>query len=197
MKIINNKVDAIQELKRISTRTNSDKKNKINDINLIRPLLDEKREDLEFLSNFVFNFYVQDPSNKNEKFLRIKIRQLIENLKINGLDKYKFVKTLKNLKSSNEVVNFYVRENFNRNTHYLKKENKLILNENFFLQPYEIVFRCLSNAIKMIGGKYYSVRGKKTDNLISKLQNNRSFKVTLGSCIIEKVNQTVIIYQEY
>ena len=149
------------------------------------------------LSNKVFNFYVEDPSNKNEKFQRIKIRQLIENLKINGLDKYKFVKTLKNLKSSNEVVNFYVRENFNRNTHYLKKENKLILNENFFLQPYEIVFRCLSNAIKMIGGKYYSVRGKKTDNLISKLQNNRSFKVTLGSCIIEKVNQTVIIYQEY
>ena len=79
----------------------------------------------------------------------------------------------------------------------MKKENKLILNENFFLQPYEIVFRCLSNAIKMIGGKYYSVRGKKTDNLISKLQNNRSFKVTLGSCIIEKINQTVIIYQEY
>ena len=174
-----------------------DKKNKINDINLFRPLLDEKREDLEFLSNFVFNFYVQDPSNKNEKFQRIKIRQLIDNLKINGLDKYKFVKTLQNLKSSNEVVNFYVRENFNRNTHYSKKENKLVINENFFLQPYEIVFRCLSNAIQMIGGKYYSVRGKKTDNLIKKLQNNRLFKVTLGGCIIEKVNQTVVIYKEY
>ena len=51
-----------------------DKKNKINNINLFRPLLDEKREDLEFLSNFVFNFYVKDPSNKNEKFQRIKIR---------------------------------------------------------------------------------------------------------------------------
>ena len=32
MKIINNKDDAIQELKRISTRTNSDKNNKINAI---------------------------------------------------------------------------------------------------------------------------------------------------------------------
>ena len=66
----------------------------------------------------------------------------------------------------------------------------------FFLQPYEIVFRCLSNAIKMVGGKYYSVRGKKTDNLINKLQNNRSFRVTLGGCIVEKVNQTVIISKE-
>ena len=174
-----------------------DKKNKINDVNLLRPLLDEKREDLEFLSNFVFNFYVKDPSNNNEKFQRIKLRRFIKNLKINGLESNKFVKTLQNLKSSNEVVNFYVRENLDKNTHYLKNENKLILNKNFFLQPYEIVFRCLSNSIQMIGGKYYSVRGKKTENLINKLQKNQGFRVTLGGCIIEKVNQTVIIYEEY
>ena len=49
----------------------------------------------------------------------------------------------------------------------------------------------------MIGGKYYSVRGKKTENLINKLQNNQAFRVTLGGCIVEKVNQTVIIYEEY
>ena len=173
------------------------KKNKINEVNLLRPLLDEKRKDLEFLSNFVFNFYVKDPSNNNEKFQRIKVRRLIENLKIYGLESKKFVKTLQNLKSSNEVVNFYVRENLNKNTHYLRNENKLILNKDFFLQPYEIVFRCLSNSIKMIGGKYYSVRGKKTENLINKLQNNQVFRVTLGGCIVEKVNQTVIIYEEY
>ncbi len=174
-----------------------DKKNKINDVNLLRPLLDEKREDLEFLSNFVFNFYVKDPSNNNEKFQRIKVRRFIKNLKINGLESNKFIKTLQNLKSSNEVVNFYVRENLNKNTHYLRNENKLILNKDFFLQPYEIVFRCLSNSIQMIGGKYYSVRGKKTENLINKLQNNQAFRVTLGGCIVEKVNQTVIIYEEY
>ena len=49
----------------------------------------------------------------------------------------------------------------------------------------------------MIGGGYYSVRGKKTENLINEIQNNSSLKVTLGGCIIEKVNQTVIIYEEY
>ena len=174
-----------------------DKKNKINDINVIRPLLYEKKEDLEFLSNFVFNFYVQDPSNKDEKFQRIKVRRLIENLKINGLEKDKFSRTIQNLKSSNEVVDFYVKENFIKNTLYLRKENKLMLNRDFFLQPHEVVFRCLSNGIKMIGGKYYSVRGKKTVNLINKIQNNRTLRVTLGGCIIEKINQTVIIYKEY
>ena len=37
-----------------------DKKNRINEINLLRPLLDFKKEDLIFLSNYVFNFYVKD-----------------------------------------------------------------------------------------------------------------------------------------
>ena len=66
-----------------------DKKNRINNINLHRPLLDEKKINLEFLSKYVFNFYVKDPSNKNEKFLRIKIRNIIKDLQDNGLDKKK------------------------------------------------------------------------------------------------------------
>ena len=52
-------------------------------------------------------------NSENNNFFDLNEALKVENLKINGLDKYKFIKTLKNLKSSNEVVNFYVRENFN------------------------------------------------------------------------------------
>ena len=45
-----------------------DKENKIGDKNLLRPLLDQKKEDLVFLSKNVFNFYVQDPTNNDEKY---------------------------------------------------------------------------------------------------------------------------------
>jgi len=70
------------------------------------------------------------------------------------------------------------------------------LNKVFFEHPHEIVFRALSEAIKLIGGKYHSVRGKKIDNIIYSIENNDSLKATLGGCIIEKVNQTVIISKE-
>ena len=79
---------------------------------------------------------------------------------------------------------------------FLKKENKIILNNNFFNQPHEIIFRGFSDSIKIIGKKYYSVRGKKLDNVINKIINNSSFKGTLGGCIIEKINHTVIITKE-
>ena len=174
-----------------------DKKSKFGNINLIRPLLNEKKADLEFLSQNVFQFYIEDPSNKNEKFQRIKIRKLIETFKINDLDKKKFVNTLKKLKQSDNVVSFYVKQNFAKNTFYLSKNNKLILNKFFFQQPYEVIFRTLSESIQLIGKKHYSARGKKLDRIIGIIKNNQDFKSTLGGCLIEKVNQTVIISQEY
>ncbi len=174
-----------------------DKENKIGDKNLLRPLLDQKKEDLVFLSKNVFNFYVQDPTNNDEKYQRIKIRKLIKELQKNGLDKNKFFKTIKNLKYSNKVVDFYVSENLKKNTFFSDRSNKLILNKIFFHQPYEVIFRALSESIKLIGKKYYSARGKKLDKIIKDIENNQSFRATLGGCIIEKVNETVIISKEH
>jgi len=172
------------------------KKSKVGKKDLLRPLLDQKKEDLLFISKYVFNFFVEDPSNIDEKYQRTQIRELIKQLQKKGLDKEKFSKSINNLKSSNEVVDFYVDENFKKNTFFSSSRNKLVLNKNFFHQPYEIVFRGLSKSIRFVGGKYYSARGKKLDKIIGILGNNHNLKVTLGGCIIEKVNQTVIISKE-
>ena len=174
-----------------------DRKINIGQINLIRPLLDHQTDDLCFISKHVFNFYVKDPSNVDEKFQRIKIRNLLQKLSENGLDEHKFFKTIKNLKKSNEVVNFYVQENLNNNTFFFKSKNQIILSDEFFKKPNEIVFRAFSDLVKIIGKKYYPSRGKKLDKVICGIKKNTISKVTLGGCIIEKVNQTVIISKEH
>jgi len=173
-----------------------DKKNKIGDKNLLRPLLDEKKENLIFISKNVFNFYIEDPTNKDEKYKRIMIRRLIQKLQEDGLDKKKFLKTINNLKFSNKVIEYYVDENLKKNTFLSNNNSRLVLNSIFFLQPYEVIFRSLSESIKMIGKKYYSARGKKIDKIISHLKKSVSYRSTLGGCIIEKVNETVIISRE-
>ena len=70
------------------------------------------------------------------------------------------------------------------------------MNKSFFQQPQEVVFRALSESIRLIGKKYYSVRGKKLEKLINDIDNNQSFRSTLGGCLIEKVSKTVIISKE-
>ena len=173
-----------------------DKKNRINEINLLRPLLDFKKEDLIFLSNYVFNFYVKDSSNDNEKFQRIMIRKLIEKLKNEGLNKKKFIQTIKNLKYSNNTIDFYVDANLKKNATILDKNNRFILNKIFFQQPHEVIFRSLSELIRLMGKKHYPVRGKKLDKIIRNIEKNILFKTTLGGCIIEKVNESIIISKE-
>ena len=73
----------------------------------------------------------------------------------------------------------------------------MILNGAFFLQPYEVIFRSLSESISLIGKKYYPVRGKKIEKIIDNLKRGVSYRSTLGGCIIEKVNETVIISKEH
>ena len=174
-----------------------DYKNKIGNKNLLRPLLYEKKDDLIFLSDYVFNFYVKDPSNKDEKYQRIKVRKLIDELQKDGLDKKKFIKTIGNLKHSNNVVDFYVKKNLQKNTFFSNSKKKLFLNKEFFGQPHEVIFRGLSESLKIVGRRYYSVRGKKLDKIIREIEKNIHCRLTLGGCIIEKVNQTVIISKEY
>jgi len=113
------------------------------------------------------------------------------------LNKNKFLKTVNNLKHSDNVVNFYVNQSLKKNTFFFDNKNKLILNKNFFRQPYEVIFRAFSESLQKIGKKYYPVRGKKLDKIIKDIENNQSIKTTLGGCIVEKVNQTVIISKEH
>ena len=173
-----------------------EKTNQISNINLIRPLLAFDKSDLIFISKHVFNFFVVDPSNKDFKYTRVRIRSFIDELKKEGFDKNKLFLTIKNLRGSNQTLLFYVEQNKRLNSFLNQKKNELILNEHFFKNPHEVIFRSLIDSIKIIGGKYNTVRGKKIDNILNKIQNNVLIKETLGGCIIKKLNQTVIISKE-
>ena len=72
----------------------------------------------------------------------------------------------------------------------------VVLRENFFNQTYAVVFRSFTEIFKFIGKKNYPVRGKKIDRIIQLIKSNTSLKITLGGCIVKKVNQTVIISKE-
>ena len=173
-----------------------DKESVKNDVNLIRPLIKLDKKDLIYISNNIFGTYIEDPSNENEKFKRVKIRNFLEKLSLEGFDRKKFFLTIKNLKFANESIEFYIKKNFDENVTILSQKNIIILKENFFSQSNEVVFRSLAEVIKIVGKRYYAVRGKKIDKVIDLINTKSSFKVTLGGCIIKKVNETVILSKE-
>ena len=165
-------------------------------INLIRPLINFNKKDLIYLSNFIFGSYVVDPSNEDDKFKRVKIRNFLRQLGLEGLDRNKFYLTIKNLKLANENIKFYVKKNLEKNVTILQKKENVILREDFFSQSEEVVFRSFVDVIKFVGKKYYPVRGKKIDRIFDLIDTKTTFKVTLGGCVIKKVNGTIILSKE-
>ena len=166
-------------------------------MNILRPLLKLEKKDLKFVVNKVFNFYISDVSNKNPKFKRVRIRELIQNIVQEGFDIKKLYLTINNLTSSYETINFYIDKNIELNSKQLRKKDQYLLSKNFFLQPNEVVFRSLVEILSKISKKYYPPRGKKILNLIDDLKSNKIKKRTLHGCIIEKIQNSVLISPEY
>ncbi|MDC1177895.1 tRNA lysidine(34) synthetase TilS [Candidatus Pelagibacter sp.] len=173
-----------------------DKEIQKNEINLIRPLINVDKKDLIYISKNIFGSYIKDPSNEDDKYKRVKVRNFLTQLSSEGLDRNKFFLTIKNLKIANENIKFYIKKNLEENVTILKKKEYAILKESFFIQSNEVVFRSFVEIIQIIGKKYYPVRGKKIDKIIKLINLKSSFKVTLGGCIIKKVNGTIILSKE-
>ncbi len=167
-----------------------------NNIKILRPLINVKKIELQEIAKIVFNFYVEDPSNQNENFKRIRIRKLIKTLQSEGFDEKKLKLTINNLKLTNNAINYYVEDNIKKNTFYKTKKNIFLLKKNFFIQPKEIIFRSLSDVLRKISMRYYSPRGKTITNAISRINSKNFKRTTLGGCLIEKVSESLIISRE-
>ena len=175
---------------------NKNTKYKDQKLAILRPLLDIEKKDLIYVTKKVFNFFIKDPSNINKEFKRTRIRNLLQSLEKEGLDKKKLILTINNLKDSDRSIKFYLDRNLNKNTTFLKKKNSYILNKIFFEQSHEVIFRSLTKIIQRLGGKYYPVRGKSLNELIKGINAKSFARITLGGCFIDRVNETIIISKE-
>ena len=164
---------------------------------VLRPLLSISKKELAYITKNTYNFNIEDPSNKNDDYLRIKIRKLIHSLSQYGLNFEKLKLTIENLNKSDLAIKFYVKKNIKENSKLINKRKSIIVNQIFFDQPDEIVFRSFSDLIHIIGNKMNYVRGKKVLSLINNIKTRKSFKKqTLSGCIFQKVNNSIIISRE-
>jgi len=168
-----------------------------NILNLIRPLFNIKKDELIYISKKVFKFYLTDPSNFNEKFLRTKIRNYLDKFKLDGLDINKIKLTLSNLQSANESINFYKEKSIKNHVRYLQRNACFVSYGLFNYESREVIFRTINDIISKISDGYYPPRGKDVKNLISRIQSEKFKKSTLGGCIIEKTYNILIFRKEF
>jgi len=167
-----------------------------NKLKIIRPFLNFKKSDLKYVTLNYFKTYIEDPSNKDEKFLRVRIRKYRKNMEKEGLDTRKIIKTVDNLLSANQALNFYKNKALYKHASFLSKEKCLISKKIFSEEAEEIIFKSFSDVFSLVSGTYYPPRSKKVINLIDRLKKNTFTKSTLGGCIVQKKDNFILISRE-
>ena len=165
-------------------------------LKIIRPFLNLKKLDLKYVTLNYFKTYIKDPSNKDEKFLRVRIRKYRKNMEGEGLDTKKIIKTVDNLVSANQALIFYKNRALYRHTSFVSKEKCLINKKIFSEEAGEIIFKSFSDVLSLVSGAYYPPRSKKVINLINRLKKNKFVKSTLGGCIVQQKDNFILISRE-
>ena len=158
-----------------------------NQVNLYRPLLDIKKKFLIKISKTTFGKYFKDPSNKNVKFLRTKVRSLKKPLEKSGIKYEQIFKSIQNLSLSKITLEGYFNKIFKD---LIKKENDKILISisKYNNLNYDTKIALINEAVKRLKKNYYDLRSKKIKILINNLKRINFKRSTLGGCIFYKKN---------
>ena len=164
-------------------------------INLYRPLLEVKKDFLIKISKIIFGDFIKDPSNKNLKYLRTKIRNLRKPLEKSGVEYDQIFKSIQNLSKSKDSLNNFLKKEFKE---IIQKKNKEVLINltKFNNHNNEIKMAIINTSIKKLKNNYYDLRAKKVNNLIKVLDKKDFKKSTLGGCIFIKKGNNLCLKNE-
>ena len=163
--------------------------------NIFRPLLDVRKETLIKISKNIFGKFIDDPSNKNLKYLRSKIRNLKKPLENSGINYNQIIRSIKNLASSKETLDDYYKKILKDLARNSKKEVFINLRKFKDLNQ-KIKIRVINDSIKKLRNNYYNPRSKKVLNLIKYFETKDSKQLTLGGCLFIRKNDKLCLKLE-
>lgn len=157
---------------------------------VLRPLLDVSKQRLVATCDAISIPYVTDPSNQNDKFARVRLRQSADILAEEGLTPKRLGVTSQRLSRARDALDFYAERAFQD---IMMKESAAdrieFLAEEFDNMPEEITLRLLLKAYRVLLAQDYAYgpRMERLEDLHSRLRSDTVFKgATLGGCIIRR-----------
>jgi len=165
----------------------------INGITILRPLLEVKKAELvEFLSSKNQEF-VNDPSNENTAYDRIKVRKFLPELEKLGLTQERLAKTAENMQRARQFLEQETQKFINSNCEIMPEGYAII---KYLPDSDEIALRVLTHFLKIIGKNEVPPRLNSLELIYNKLQKPDFKPHTLGGCIFKRNKQDIIVLPE-
>jgi len=173
-------------------------RSELNNITIIRPLLDFNKDDLwQYLKSKSVN-WIEDESNEDEKYLRNKIRNFLNSLPEKELINQRVALASKAIFASKKILEQETAKNFPK-VFGFNDLGYFVLNIKKFLALDEgRATRYLALSLMKISGNIYKPRLEKLQKfyeiiLAGELNKSKTFY----GCVLEKLNNSeIIIYRE-
>ena len=163
---------------------------------LLRPLLNFNKQELLSVTKKSYSSWIEDPSNKNDKFLRVRIRKMQTKLQKEGFDPKRIIKTIDNLNIAKDSLDFYIFKSEKKYLNFYKEGYVTLKSSIFNNEAQEVIFRVIIKAIHFVSGEYYPPRSDSLKGLMKNLLAKSFKSSTLGGCLIEKNKNIISFYRE-
>lgn len=161
-------------------------------IQITRPLLRLTRQQLRDYLTARGQPWLDDPSNTNPRFDRVKMRQLLAQMQNAGIRPQRIQLAIHNLQRASDALEQVTEKYFSISIKE-QTEKYVVLHEDFITHPAEIALRILALALQQVNGQPYPPRLQPLERLLSERCRIRR---TLHGCIIEPVPRGVRIRPE-
>jgi tRNA(Ile)-lysidine synthase len=161
---------------------------------IVRPLLNVKKERLIQTLIDADQEWISDPSNKNEDFTRVKVRNLLEQSDIDGLNSEKLSKTAQKMNRVRSLLNDLTSQ-AELDFVIFDVLGYAVLDGGFIESLHEeIALRLLAGILKRVSGGAYVPRYEKLLSFYEVLKVGDFSGQTLSGCVIYKDMKSQIIF---
>jgi len=169
---------------------------KMNGIKVVRPLLEyQKKSLIKVLANNNQK-YIQDPSNNNTRYDRIRYRKLIGGLIDEGLNKNRLNKLILNLNQVDDAINYSTINSINKTISQNKYGHIIIDRKLFFKLPKELQFRVLLFVLNNNKSKKKRIKSESILILIDILNSNNFKQHTLSKNLFINKKHDILVVRE-
>ncbi|MGI9413775.1 MAG: tRNA lysidine(34) synthetase TilS [Hyphomicrobiales bacterium] len=164
-------------------------------IAVARPLLGVSRQQLKTYLGAVGQDWIDDPSNDDERFERVRIRKALPELAALGLTPERLAATARRLQRVRDMLDSAASAAMRRHVNAFDAGCCSIARELLRLEHEETVLRVLARCLCAVGGEPYAPRQQALETLLEALAGGPCRR-TLGGCRIVGGPETIMITRE-
>ena len=169
----------------------------LNGVRIVRPLLDVAKESLVSILQDIGQAWIEDPSNHDAGFTRVKVREWMPGLEAHGIDAGR----LGALSGAFGLLRFQLEdmtaEAVGSLVHFDPGGWAEVPRSVIQTAPEILARRMLRSVLKSVGGSGHAPRSGRMARGLQHLRSQDSFKAfSLGGCVVLEKNHKVMILRE-